>query len=94
MLSAKEKRFIHYWEEQREGGKLKYILLYSLVWGFVFFLIPLAVSVIVDFYSTLKMYKIPLWAAMLIFLLLGFAFSIYSWHKNENKLKVIYGKQS
>jgi hypothetical protein len=35
MLTATEKRFIKYWEEQRTGGRIKYYLLYILTGTFV-----------------------------------------------------------
>jgi amino acid transporter len=93
MLSSKEKIFKRYWEQQRMGGQLKYILLYSFVWGFVIFLLPLAISVIIDFYSFFNMNKIPLWLAILLALFLGFAYSYYTWHKNEDKLRSLSGKE-
>ncbi|HEX6427223.1 MAG TPA: hypothetical protein VF008_06035 [Niastella sp.] len=35
MLTATEKRFIKYWEEQRTGGRVKYYLLYILLGTFI-----------------------------------------------------------
>jgi Na+-driven multidrug efflux pump len=39
MLTATEKRFIKYWEEQRTGGRVKYYLLYILTGTFVAILV-------------------------------------------------------
>jgi uncharacterized membrane protein YdjX (TVP38/TMEM64 family) len=35
VLTATEKRFIKYWEEQRTGGRVKYYLLYILLGTFI-----------------------------------------------------------
>jgi drug/metabolite transporter (DMT)-like permease len=85
MLTPKEKRFLKYWNDQKEGGKTSYVITYTIGWSVILFVLPLATSFVVDMYSAFKLYQLPLWAAIVISILLGYIISQYQWNKNEKK---------
>lgn len=86
MLSAKEKRFIKYWEEQRAGGKLKYYLLYIIAGTLVGTLTSMFLSVM-------------LWGLPMIIitsvgsLVLVTILTIVTWSSNEKKFKQIIRRE-
>jgi len=94
MITTKEKRFLKYWEDQKAGGKWQYILVYTIGWSVILFIVPLAGSFVIDMYSALKLYQLPLWASILVAVSLGFAGSIYFWDRNEKKAKDLLQKQN
>ncbi len=93
MISAKEKRFLKYWEDQKTGGKWQYILIYTIGWSFILFFVPLAASFVIDMYAAFKLYQLPLWAAILVAVILGFTGSVYFWDRNEKKYRTIREKE-
>jgi hypothetical protein len=93
MLTPTEKRFLLYWKDQKQGGKWKYILGYTIAWGIVTFFVPLGLSVVINIYDFFGLYKLHLWAAILISLAIGFAISLYIWDKNERREKMLLEKQ-
>ena len=84
MLSADEKRFIRYWEDQRKDGNLSYYLQYTLIGGFIISLfVFITLFFFLNFYVTLFILLIvPVCSIIASFLL-----THYSWVKNENRLK-------
>lgn len=92
MLSAKDKRFIRYWEEQREGGKWKYILTYTIGGGVLVFFIPVTLFYIMGMLQFYKLVSFPIWALVIIALLISFAGSLYFWHTNDDKWRSLTGK--
>ena len=82
MHTAKELRFKKFWEEQRQGGKIKYILLYTLVGTFM---LSLIISVLLllfyNFYpGTAAFWIVPSGAC-----LISLIYSWLTWQKNEGK---------
>lgn len=82
MLSAAEKRFVRYWEEQRKGGFWPYFLLYILSGTLVativlYFLLNMFT---VNFAG--KNWLIPSCS----FVGIGFV-TFFTWKKNEQRLK-------
>ena len=93
MLSAKEKRFLKYWEEQKTGGKWQYIIVYTIGWAFILFFMPLTISFLINMYTAFRIYTLPLWAAIALSVAIGFALSQFMWHKNEEKEKDLLQKE-
>jgi len=89
MISAKEKRFLKYWEDQKMGGKRQYIIVYTIGWSLVIFFIPLAVSFFINMYTAFRLYQLPLWAAILLSIMISLAGSFYFWDRNEKRSKMI-----
>jgi len=88
MLTATEKRFIKYWEEQRKGGRIKYSLLYILTGTFV--------AIIVFSFLTL-MFGLDLENTLLYIIISSFVVvtssTIFSWWINEKKFKAIIQRE-
>ena len=94
MLSPQKKRFKRYWEDQRKGGKWKYILVYTLGWGIItFFLFFPVFLFIFNLSDLLHLDRLPIWVALLLAFALGFAYSVFSWYSNEEKWRVLEQKE-
>jgi drug/metabolite transporter (DMT)-like permease len=94
MLTPKEKRFLKYWKDQKEGGKSSYVIAYTIGWAVIIFILPLAGSFVIDMYTAFKLYQLPLWAAALISVLLGYIISQFLWSKNERKADNLKQKEN
>jgi hypothetical protein len=92
MLSAAEKRFIRYWEDQRKDGKWSYVLTYTIGWGVIIFFLPLTVSYILSMLNFIALYQLPIWVIIVLSLLIGFAGNLFFWHRNEEKWKALTRK--
>lgn len=92
MLSAKEKRFLRYWDDQRVDGMLKYVLPYTLAWALILFLLPLAISVFLNVLNFFHFDMLPVWVAIVLAVFIGFAIAYYSWNKNEKKWRVLQAR--
>ena len=88
MLTAKEKRFIRYWEEQRKGGKWKYFLLYIPIGTFIS-------SVVIAFLMSMLLFNfvsnIP-FVVITSFVIITLVTAL-SWEVNENKFKKIIRRE-
>lgn len=88
MLSAKERRFIKYWEEQRVGGQRPYLILYILAGTFI--------STIVVFFL-FAMFGIDLegtlWMVPVISVIAVTAISVATWKRNERRFKEIIKRE-
>lgn len=93
MITPKEKRFLKYWEDQKDGGKWQYILVYTIGWSIILFIVPLAFSFVFDMYTAIKMDQPPLWAAITAAVILGITLSFFIWHRNEKKYRRISAKK-
>lgn len=89
MLSVKEKRFLRYWDDQRSGGMVKYVLPYTFAWTLILFLLPLAASVFLNVLNFLHFDMLPVWVAIVLAVVIGFAIAFYSWNKNEKKWQIL-----
>ncbi len=89
MLTPKEKRFLKYWDDQKEGGRRNYILAYTIAWAIVAFFVPLGVSIVINVIDFFQLYRFYLWQSIVICLAIGFAAAYYMWEKNEKKAKDI-----
>lgn len=89
MLSAGEKRFVRYWEEQRKDGKRSYFLLYIISGTIV-------TSLIVSFVSAMLFsFSMPdrPWIIPIVSFVITTALTIYSWKKNERRLKHLINRE-
>lgn len=88
MLTAKEKRFIRYWEEQRVGGMRPYLILYILAGTFIS-------SIIVFF--VFSMFGVDfdgiLWTVPTISVVSVTAITIITWKRNEKQFKGIIKRE-
>ncbi|WEK38028.1 MAG: hypothetical protein P0Y53_11005 [Candidatus Pseudobacter hemicellulosilyticus] len=82
MLNTVEKRFVRYWEEQREGGFWAYCLLYLLAGTFVATLV---------LYFVLNMFSVKLlgliWKIPSVSFVTIAISIVLSWRRNEQKLR-------
>lgn len=83
MLSAGEKRFVRYWEEQRKDGKRSYYLLYIISGTIVTSLI---VSFVAAMLFSFSMPERP-WIIPIVSFVITTVLTIYSWQKNERRLR-------
>lgn len=90
MLSKEEKRFIRYWQEQREGGKVKYFLAYLIagtimlsLFIFVALLFGLSISPSIFIFSV-----VPVCAFILAFLL-----TAIGWTRNERRFRQLLKRE-
>ena len=90
MLTTTERRFIRLWQEQREGGKLSYILLYSVVGTFIATII---LSVFLVLFFQVVFGTFPFWFVVLSGFLISLVSSWVTWNRNEQKLKKIIHRE-
>ena len=90
MLTTTERRFIRQWEEQREGGKLSYILLYSIVGTFIATLI---LSVFLVLFFQIVFGTFPFWMVVVSGFLISLGTAWFTWNRNEQKLQQIIRRE-
>ncbi|HUR12245.1 MAG TPA: hypothetical protein VM012_12795 [Flavitalea sp.] len=90
MLSRKEHSFLRYWEEQRDGGRWSYLLLYTGVGTFMFSLI-FSIALLL-FYNVY--YRSPFfWIVPLTAFITSGLYAYTSWKLNENKWRNIIKRE-
>ena len=89
LITPKEKRFIRSWEEQREGGKWSYYLLYSLAGGFILTL----VSYILMLWILQTRVPKPYWLLPTFGVFAAAVISALVWRRNEKKFKGIIRRE-
>lgn len=83
--NSRDRRFLKYWEEQRAGGKLSYLIIFSLVGTFIGTII-ISVFLFIFFQYTLSLtFLVVVGSAFLVSLVLTWA----GWNRNERKFKDI-----
>ena len=92
MLSDKEKRFVRYWEEQREGGKWSYLVTYTVGGSVLLFFFPLMIYYILTMLNFFERVHLPIIAIAVIAILASFAISQYFWHRNEERWRSLTSK--
>ena len=88
MLTASEKRFIKSWEEQREGGKVKFYLLYILMGTFV---ATLTLSFLTQILSMALVENF--WFILLGSFCIVTIATVFGWWRNEKKFKGIIQRE-
>lgn len=86
MLTATEKRFIKSWEEQRQGGKVKYYLLYIIVGTFPAILV---LSFLASLFGAFN----KLWITIPLSFVVSTVYTIRTWAANEKKFKTIIQRE-
>jgi len=84
MLSAQEKRFLRYWEEQRTGGFTSYFLLYLIIGTII---LTLFASMVLHFFLNMR-FAWPLFLTVLGCSVAVSSFTSYFvWRSGERKFK-------
>lgn len=86
MLTATEKRFVKSWEEQRQGGKVKYYLLYIIIGTFPAILV-------LSFLASLFGAFTKLWLTIPLSFAVSIVYTIRTWANNEKKFKAIIQRE-
>ena len=89
MLSAEEKRFVRYWEDQRKDGKRSYFLLYIIAGTIVS---SIVVSFVAAMLFSFGMPERP-WVIPIVSFVITSLLTIYSWKKNEQQFKRIINRE-
>lgn len=90
MLTSKERRFIRYWEEQREGGRASYVVLYTVVGTFI---VTLILSVFLVLFFQIVFGSIFFWAVCISGFVISILSSIITWNRNEKRLQDIIRRE-
>ncbi|MGZ5246579.1 MAG: hypothetical protein ACXWV5_05980 [Flavitalea sp.] len=90
MVTDKERRFLRLWEEQREGGKTSYILLYTVIGTFIT-AIMFSVGMVI-FYRIIFGSK-PFWIMLACAFVFSLTASILTWAGNEKKFRKIIRRE-
>ena len=88
MLTATEKRFIKYWEEQRTGGRVKYHLLYILLGTFI-------ATLVISFLTQVLGFGLPENLVLIVissFCVVTIA-TVLTWWLNEKRFKSIIQRE-
>jgi hypothetical protein len=88
VLTASEKRFIKSWEEQREGGKVKFYLLYILMGTFV---ATLTLSFLTQILSMALVENF--WFILIGSFCIVTIATVFGWWRNEKKFKTIIQRE-
>lgn len=88
MLTATEKRFIKYWEEQRTGGRVKYYLLYILLGTFIGTLVISFLTQVLGFGLPENLVKIVIGSFCVVTIT-----TILTWWLNEKRFKGIIQRE-
>ena len=88
MLTATEKRFIKSWEDQRQGGRMKYFLLYILAGTFI-------ITIIASFLTSMFASGFPenIWLIVIGSFSFATIVTILTWYANEKKFKAIIQRE-
>lgn len=88
MLTPSEKRFIKSWEEQRQGGRVKYYLLYIIMGTFVGILVMSFLYAVLGLGLAENVLKIIIGS----FLVVAIS-TVCSWWYNEKRFKSIIQRE-
>jgi uncharacterized membrane protein YdjX (TVP38/TMEM64 family) len=88
VLTATEKRFIKYWEEQRTGGRVKYYLLYILLGTFVGTLVISFLTQVLGLGLPENLVKIVIGSFCIVTMT-----TILTWWLNEKRFKSIIQRE-
>jgi len=90
LISNKERRFLRQWEEQRKGGKLTYVLLYTVIGTFITAII-FSVGMVI-FYRIVFASK-GFWIMLATSFVFSLLLTFYSWISSEKKFKNIIRRE-
>lgn len=89
MQVSKDQRFLRWWDDQRSGGVVVYVLLYTLVWTLIIFLSAIFFPIMLDLFFRIGL-RVELTTISLIrlaieSLVLAICISGWQWKKNETR---------
>jgi Fe2+ transport system protein B len=90
LLSASEKRFVRYWEEQRLGGRWSYYTLYIIIGTFIGTII---FSTFLFLFFQVVFGSLSFWVALLTAFLISSVATVYTWGYNEKRFKKIIRRE-
>jgi L-asparagine transporter-like permease len=91
-MTSAEKRFLRYWEEQREGGKSKYLLFLVPLFSFCILAIIFLAGIVMDIYFFLD-WPWPVIAGTIILVIaLCYYWVNRHWNNNEARWLRLSGK--
>jgi drug/metabolite transporter (DMT)-like permease len=90
LITDKERRFLRQWEEQREGGKTSYVLLYTVIGTFIT-AIMFSVGMVI-FYRIVFGSK-PFWIMLACAFLFSIITSFLTWTGNEKRFRKIIRRE-
>jgi hypothetical protein len=89
VITRSEKRFIRSWQEQREGGKWAYYLLYTFGGGFI---ITLVSYILILWILQIRVPK-PYWILPVFGVVAALLLAVLVWSINEKKFKGIIRRE-
>ena len=89
LITRTEKRFIRSWQEQREGGKWAYFLLYTFGGGFI---ISLVSYILILWILQIRVPK-PYWILPVFGVIAAAFIAVLVWRSNEKKFKGIIRRE-
>jgi hypothetical protein len=89
LITRREKRFIRSWQEQREGGKWTYYLLYTFAGGFI---ISLLSYILILWILQIRVPK-PYWILPVFGVSAAAVIAVLVWRTNEKKFKGIIRRE-
>ncbi len=89
MISREEKRFLRSWEEQRDGGKWSYFLLYTFAGGFI---ISMITYILLLWFLQVRVPR-PLWLVPVVSIIAAAIISLLVWQRNERRFKKIIRRE-
>jgi peptidoglycan/LPS O-acetylase OafA/YrhL len=89
LITKRERRFIRSWQEQREGGRWSYYLLYTFVGGFI---IALVIYILTLWIFQVRVPR-PYWVIPAIGVVSSGIIAVIVWRVNENRLKKIIRRE-
>jgi hypothetical protein len=86
VLTASEKRFVKSWEDQRQGGKVKYYLLYIIIGTF-------PAVLVLSFLASLFGAFNKLWITIPLSFVVSIVYTVRTWAANEKRFKAIIQRE-
>ena len=90
MLSTSEKRFIRYWQEQREGGRWSYYVTYMAVGTFM---VTIIISTFLFLFLQVVFGSLTFWMGFLASLAIAVISTLASWSANEKKFRKLIRRE-
>jgi sulfite exporter TauE/SafE len=90
-ISADERRFLRQWEEQRQGGRSRFVLNYTIGFLVSYFMIGVAIGL----FGSIPFIR-PLWISLLfiVSLVAAFVTAVVVWHRGEHRFSSIINRES
>jgi peptidoglycan/LPS O-acetylase OafA/YrhL len=89
LITLKEKRFIRSWQDQREGGKWSYYLLYTFGGGFI---ISIICYILLLWILQIRVLR-PYWLVPAVGVMSAAILSVVVWRLNEKRFKKIIRRE-